>query len=227
MNEVHMLVIKSLGRSTLTRNGQRVRLNAGMSMAVETLSYFIRHEAQSVDAVINDVFAHLQPEAARGYFHLIRFEIANNTALRIRHDKFTKKYRLDSHEPMSWDLQNFTNCIRNGLILPDAYDLFLPTSTSAWVELERQKLENDFVAASIARLNKLETLGALEDQHLLLEHLLHLFPMNAQILEFSVRYTARTFGRQAAKIQLESIKNRFQVTGIPMPETLGACITLH
>jgi hypothetical protein len=222
-----MLVIKTLGRSTLMRNGRRVRLNAGMSMAVELLCYFIRHETQSLDAVINDVFAHFEPDAARGYFHLIRVETAQHTALSIKHDKFTKKYRLESHEPMSWDLQNLKNCIRIGVILPDVYDLFLPGSTSTWVERERQKLENDFVAASIGKLNKLESYGAADDERLLLDHLLQLFPMNAQILEFSVRYTARTLGREAAKEQLEAIKRRFQITGIFLPETLRTCVTLH
>jgi DNA-binding SARP family transcriptional activator len=222
-----MLVIKSLGRSTLMRNGRRVRLNAGMSMAVEVLCYFIQHETQSLDVVLDEVFAQIQPEAARRYFHLIRVEIASNTALNIRHDIFTKKYRLESQEPMSWDLQNLKNCTRTGVILPDAYDLFLPDSSSAWVERERQKLENDFVAASIAKLNKLETLGALEDERLLLDHLVQLFPMNAQILEFFVRYTARTSGREAAKAQLEAIKRRFQIIGVFLPETLGTCITLH
>jgi DNA-binding SARP family transcriptional activator len=221
-----MLKIQSLGRPMLERNGRRIRLNAGMPVAVEVLCYFIHHDTATVETVVNDIFAHAQPDQARRYFHMIRNELHLQTLLRIKFDAHTQHYRLESSELLEWDVQHFKNALRSGTATFEDYGLFLPTSSSAWVQRERDRLENDFVIATLNTLSTLEASGH-GKEHKMLERLVRMLPMNERVLGFCVRHTARKAGREVATEQLEMFKQRFQITGLPIPETLDTCMSLH
>ena len=210
----------------LNRNGRRLRLNAGMAITIEILCYFIQHETRSVDDVLHDVFTHSTADQGRRYFHLIRSEICNSTMLEIKHDSVKKCYRLESNETLEWDMQHVMNKIRTGTVRPEDYALLLPYSSSFWVERERQKFENSFVAAMLERAYQLEAQGCHEENRIL-ERMIRDFPMNENLLKFTVRHTARTIGFEAAEHQLEGIEKRFLIVGVPMPEPLKSCMTLH
>jgi hypothetical protein len=221
-----MLRIQSLNSAMLLRNGLRVRLNAGLSLTLEVLCYFIVHDSCSIESVLNDVFTDVEPRLARNYFHLIRCEIRDRTKLRVVFNQINKQYRLEGFEALEWDVQLLRNQMRAGTVQPEDFAVFLPESSSAWVLLERHKLETEFVLASFNILHSLEAAGRGEEW-MMLERLLACFPLNGLVLGFDVRYTARKVSREAAREHLEVFKQRFEMMGLPVPETLGTCMSLH
>jgi hypothetical protein len=94
------------------------------------------------------------------------------------------------------------------------------------VQYERIKLENDFTTSAINNLHRLEANGHGEERKML-ERLVRELPMNPRVLGFYVRHTARKAGREVAETQLGTFKRQFEIMGLPVPESLGTCMSLH
>jgi hypothetical protein len=222
-----MLFIHSLNTAHLVVDASRhVRLNAGMGISVELICYLITFGESRLEAILSDVFAGFDWLRAKYYFHLIRSELHDRTSLEVCFDPSRRTYRLESHDRLEWDVQHLRNAIRSGTVRPEDYELFLPDSPSAWVQRERAKLENHFVAAMLNQLHHLEAAGRDQERDLL-ERLLKALPVNERVLGFSVRHTARKVSREVAEMQLEGFKRQFEVMGLVVPDSLGTCMTLH
>lgn len=143
------LQIRSLGGVALNLNGQKVKLNAGLAVSVEVITYILSNPRSSLEQIISNVFAEKLPEAAKRYFHLIRNEIKQHIpGASIPFDETNRTYHFDLGETqLGWDylevsrqiVQGGSNNLKRAL---ESYKgEFLISSESEWVLEKRATLE--------------------------------------------------------------------------------------
>ncbi len=143
------LQIRSLGGVALNLNGQKVKLNAGLAVSIEVITYILSNPRSSLEQIISNVFAEKLPEAAKRYFHLIRNEIKQHIpGASIPFDDTSRTYRFDLGETqLGWDYLDVSRQIVQGgssnlkRALESYKGEFLTSSESEWVLEKRATLE--------------------------------------------------------------------------------------
>ncbi len=211
------LGLRTLGQVGLLAGRDKLRLNAGMAVSAEILSYLLTHPGRSLERILADVFPDVLPDKAKNYFHLVRNEFKRAVrGASIPFDETTRTYAVDlGGLHLDWDRAELLRSLSLGGIeglrraLKVYKGAFLPHSENEWAVAERTNLEWGVVKLGIEVIDQRFKDGEFSACLELTERLLEIEPLNEAVSSYMVRATKALKGVMAAQCELERLEDRF------------------
>jgi tetratricopeptide (TPR) repeat protein/DNA-binding SARP family transcriptional activator len=212
------LRLHTLGSAGITRDGQRVKLNAGITVTLEVLTYLLLHPNSRLECILADVFPEKLPEQAKRYFHLVRTELRQAIpGFSIPFDEQKRTYRVEhAGLNLEWDYADLRRQLEAGTAqafsaaLEGNLGVLLPTSESEWVAQLRDQLEQDVLQRGVQHIEDLFEHGENLTCLTLCQQLLKRHPLEAPLHLHAIRATWALQGQRSAQHQFDHVRRYFE-----------------
>lgn len=215
--------VRTLGQAQILVGGKRVGLD--MRRSVEVLAYLLGHPSSPLEQILLTLFPDEPPEAARNYFHQVRYDLARAVAgMSVPFSSSSKTYSVaEEGLELTWDVAELRQALRQGgeAGITRALDLyqgpFLPSADSEWANTERQDLAWSVIRTGLETIEAWFAQGQYEKCLNLAGRLLEIEPYDEGLNEYLVRATKALQGEAAARRTVARLVHRFEneLGGLP------------
>ncbi len=222
------LKLLTLGQVGLLAGRHKLRLNAGMAVSAEVLSYLLNHPGRSLERILADIFPNVLPDKAKNYFHLVRYEFKRAVrGASIPFNETTRTYTVDlGGLHLDWDRASLLRSLALGgntglrRALAIYKGAFLPQSENEWAIAERASLEWRIIKLGLEVIDQHFIDGEFSICLEFTERLLEIEPLNEALSSYSIRAMKALKGTLAAQRELERLESRFIDEVGEMPPSL-------
>lgn len=148
------VVLKTFGEAAVIVDGKQIRL--GYAHAVPIVAYLVRHQYSTMDRLVAEVLPDKDTTAAKNYFHQVRYRLNKVIpGLGLPYTPLGVYHVSAVGLTLTLDVMLFEQLLSNGN--PDSIEQainlyegpFLKHFDMEWVVAERNRLENQLVAATL------------------------------------------------------------------------------
>ena len=211
-----VVTLQSLGQEAILIDNEPVRLT--MNRAVEIACYLLHHPASKLDEIILALFPDDDPKRAKNYFHQSRYDLESAVpGLKVPYDVKTRSYSIvHTNYEFEWDFEKLEYSL-NTAIPDDVFQKlmsyngeFLPNSSSAWAEQERENIAWSAVKVGLQMLEQWYDVGEYNKCLALASKLRDIDPYNESLVLYILESTHKLEGEVIAKLKVAQFEKLFE-----------------